>query len=202
MKQTPTWKTETRTLAELKPLEKNPFGKVTAEKLDKLKGKLETLGVFEIPTLDQDNNLLTFNKRYHALMLLHGDSYQIDCRIPERDLTEKERKEIIVTSNVHEGSWDLGILDIEYADIDLGDLGLSTTEIKFEESAVYGKTLETFVNKDSVINDNCDIVDKVINGFKMSHVLISFKPETLIHIQDSLQQIKNTMGVEYEQGSN
>jgi len=49
------WKIERRRLGDLKPLEKNPFGKSTPDKLERLKQKLETLGVFEVPTIDQDN---------------------------------------------------------------------------------------------------------------------------------------------------
>jgi len=83
-----TWKIERRKLSELKPLEKNPFGKSTPEKLERLKKKLDNLGVFETPTIDTDNNLLSFNKRHHALMTLWGADAEIDCMVPGRKLTE------------------------------------------------------------------------------------------------------------------
>jgi len=107
-----TWKIERRKLSELKPLEKNPFGKSTPEKLERLKKKLDNLGVFETPT------------RHHALMTLWGADAEIDCMVPGRKLTESERKEIIVTSNAHEGEWDLDILRADFDDLDLDFLNL------------------------------------------------------------------------------
>lgn len=64
------WKTESRCLKDLKPLERNPFGKINREKKKRLENKIKRLGVFEIPTIDLNNDLLTFNKRYHILLAL------------------------------------------------------------------------------------------------------------------------------------
>jgi hypothetical protein len=57
------WHTESRQIKELIPLENNPFGKIDSVKRKRLQAKIESLGLFEIPTIDANNELLTFNKR-------------------------------------------------------------------------------------------------------------------------------------------
>ncbi len=97
-----------------------------------MKQKIQKLGVFEIATIDTDNILLTFNKRHSLLMELGRGEEMIDVRVPNRELTEQERKEIILNSNIHEGSWIEEILKEDFEDIDLSVLGLDI-EIEEEE---------------------------------------------------------------------
>lgn len=159
-----TWYTEKRRLKDLIPLEKNPFGKITEEKKTRLKNKLDTLGVFEIPTIDTNNELITFNKRYHCLLILWDENAEIDCRIPSRQLNENERKEIIVSSNIHEGEWDIEILEVDYTNIDLVEIGLDIEEIElksdldsFDSSILRGETdskPQNFIIKYEIIFNN------------------------------------------------
>lgn len=124
----PKWETQKRQVKDLVPLENNPFGKIDSIKLNRLKEKIESLGIFEIPTIDVNNDLLTFNKRYHILMSVGRSEEEIDVRVPDRPLTELERKQIIINSNVHEGEWDRKILEDVFADIDIESLGIDTSD--------------------------------------------------------------------------
>ncbi len=118
------WHVEQRRLNDLVPLEKNPFGKIDARKKKRLEEKIKALGVFEAPTIDTDNVLLTFNKRHMILLELgHGEDL-FDVMVPNRPLTENERKEIIIASNIHEGNWIEEILKEEFGEMDLASLGL------------------------------------------------------------------------------
>lgn len=99
------WQPQRRQLKDLKPLEKNPFGKITQENRRRLEGKIQRLGVFEAATLDTQGVLLTFNKRHNLLMGMgRGDEY-FNVLVPNRPLTQAEREEIILASNVNEGQW-------------------------------------------------------------------------------------------------
>jgi len=118
------WRTEKRLVKDLQPLEKNPFGKIKKDGRKRLQEKIKKLGVFEIPTIDVDNTLLSFNKRHFALMALGRGEEEIDVRTPNRPLTDQERKEIILASNVHEGEWEKDILLADYADIDNEFMGM------------------------------------------------------------------------------
>jgi hypothetical protein len=116
------WKVVTLPMAELRPLDKNPFGKITEEKKQRLREKLKRLGNFEVPTVDTDKVLLTFNKRYHLLKEMGVE--ELEVKVPSRALTDQERKEIIIASNVHEGEWISEILQQEFASIDLASIGV------------------------------------------------------------------------------
>jgi DNA modification methylase len=118
------WKTEQRRIKELVPLERNPFGKINREKRKRLENKITRLGVFEIPTIDLNNDLLTFNKRAHILMALGRGEEIIDVRVPTRALTSDERREVILASNVHEGEWDGLVLEEDFSDINLEEMGV------------------------------------------------------------------------------
>jgi hypothetical protein len=132
------WKVETWPIAKLKPLEDNPFGKISAENKRRLGEKLRRLGIFEVATIDTNGDLLTFNKRYFLLKEMGVET--IDVRVPTRPLTEAERKEIIISSNVHEGEWDKQILTELYADVNLQDLGLDLKGLTLENAT--GSALE------------------------------------------------------------
>lgn len=127
------WQTKTVKLKDLKPLEKNPFGKLKPKNRERLEGKLKRLGVFQIPTVDTDMNLLSFNKRWHILIALGKAEQEIDIRFPSRELTEQERKEIILDDNIHEGEWIDEILRDEFADlVNFEEIGLDV-DLEFEE---------------------------------------------------------------------
>jgi len=123
------WHIERHQLKNLIPLEKNPFGKIDARKKKRLEEKILALGVFEAPSCDSNLVLLSFNKR-HAILIELGRGEELqDVMIPNRALTEKERKEIIISSNVHEGSWIEEILRENYADVDLSAIGISMQDM-------------------------------------------------------------------------
>ncbi len=128
-----TWKTEQRKISELVPLDKNPFGIITSKKRKRLQDKIQRLGIFEIPTIDLNNDLLTFNKRRHILVAMGKEDELIDVRIPNRSLTKEERKEIILASNIHEGEWDKMVLETEFNDIDIESIGIDVQELGIDQ---------------------------------------------------------------------
>lgn len=181
-----TWTTVCKKLSELKPLEKNPFGKITDAKRDELKSKIERLGVFEIATVNTSFDLLTFNKRYYILLSIHGADYEMDVRYPSRELTEQEQKEIVVASNIHEGEWDLDILKLDYSDFDIPG-------IDFDVEIAPAIDLDQLKKKPET---------RELKPFEQTHILISFPPERLIDLQELLEKIKQFEFVEYDQSSN
>jgi hypothetical protein len=117
------WKTEQRKISDLIPTDANPR-KLSAKGRERLKNKIKKLGVFEIPAVDEKDKLLNFNQRLKILLMLGMGNEYIDVRVPNRPLTEEERKEIVLSSNIHEGEWDVDILESDYADIDLSEIGM------------------------------------------------------------------------------
>ena len=151
------WHNEQRKISELIPLERNPFGKINREKKIRLENKINRLGLFEIPTIDLNNDLLTFNKRRHILVALGREDEMIDVRIPNRALTKEERQEVILASNIHEGDWDKLILEEDYSNIDLLELGINLDELDMETKKLFDDTADD-VNQE-VQMDKGDVIE-------------------------------------------
>lgn len=117
------WHTEQRRIRDLVPTERNPR-KLSENDRRRLEEKIRKLGVFEIPTIDHTGQLLNFNQRLKVLLALGRGDSTIDVRVPNRPLTDSERKEIILSSNIHEGEWDSEILNADYSGLDMAALGM------------------------------------------------------------------------------
>ena len=122
-------------LSDYKLLEKNPFpakeGGIerTAANIKRLPKMLE----FRPIIVDSENIIQAGNKRFQALLLLGYKEVQDNWIKEAKDYTAHELKELVLLDNVDEGVWDLEILELEYPDIDIEDLGIEVeTFEKFE----------------------------------------------------------------------
>ncbi|MDO7851565.1 hypothetical protein [Hymenobacter convexus] len=131
------WRPVQRRLDQLTPLENNPFGKITAEKRRRLEQKLLELGTFEAATVDNEGVLLTFNKRHNLLLGLYGPSYEVTVLEPTGELTDTQRRKIILASNVNEGEWIDDILRQDYDDV-MADVGVQLSALDAEAEAATG----------------------------------------------------------------
>lgn len=116
------WKIEKRKLKDLKLLDNNPRV-ITKEGIDKLKKSIENLGDFKpVLVCDTDGVILAGNQKYRILVEKYGNDFEVNISIPEKPLTDKERKSVIIEDNKHQGSDDYDILANEYEDV-LNELG-------------------------------------------------------------------------------
>lgn len=116
------WKTEQRKVKDLLPLEINPR-KISEEKKVKLIRSLEKFNLAEIPAVNTDNKIIGGNQRVAALLFVGRGDELIDVRVPNRKLTDKEVKEYAIISNTHAGEFDFEILELEFADIEIAEIG-------------------------------------------------------------------------------
>lgn len=131
--------------------------------------------------VDDNNVVLGGNMRLRALQVLKFKEIPDEWVKMASELTEEEKKRFIIADNVNFGEHDFNALE-DWNKEELSDWGVELDETDENEKAEI-KTVE-------------------IVGFKKTHVLLSFEPETMLYIQDYLQKIKDTIGVEYEQASN
>jgi DNA modification methylase len=108
------WHTEKRKVSELKLLENNPRT-ITREGFEKLKKDISELGQFRPLVCDTDLTVLGGNQRKRVADLT-GDA-EIEVSLPNRKLTEEEKKKVIILDNEHRGEFDIGILANDYQDI-------------------------------------------------------------------------------------
>lgn len=122
------WKTERRRVKGLLPYKRNPR-KISEKQMGDLKKSLEKFGLVEIPAIDLSGKIIAGHQRIAAMLLLGRGDEMIDCRIPNRELTEAEYKQYLLTSNKVHGDWDEDIL-AEYFDSDtLLESGFDQEEI-------------------------------------------------------------------------
>lgn len=105
------WTAEKRKLSDLKNWEKNPR-KITKEAFEKIKERITKRGFHDVIKVDTENNVLSGNQRKRALVDLGIE--EVNVLVPNRALTDKERKEIVLESNLNDGIWDFDILGNEF----------------------------------------------------------------------------------------
>ena len=99
------WKLEKRKLGELKQLENNPRI-ITKEGLERLKKDIEDedLGDFKpVFVIDTNNIILAGNQKYKIYLEKYGKDQEVNVSIPEKELTEKQKKRVIILDNKHRG---------------------------------------------------------------------------------------------------
>ena len=100
-----TWHTEKRKVSDLLPHAKNPR-QISDKQLADLKKSLRTFNLVEIPAIDLDNRILAGHQRLRVLELLGRGDEEIDVRVPNRKLSEKECEKYLLSSNALGGDWD------------------------------------------------------------------------------------------------
>lgn len=124
------WKTIQKTVDELVPQKINPR-MITDKQMSDLTRSLKKFNLVEIPAIDFDGKILAGHQRIKSLKILGRGDELIDCRVPNRKLTERESKEYLIASNKLGGDFDYELLKsfdfetLEFAgfnQIELGEL--------------------------------------------------------------------------------
>jgi len=111
------WTTMKRKINELLPFSKNPR-LITESQMGILKQSLKKYNIVELPAINADGTIIAGHMRIKALQILGRGEEEIEVRIPNRQLTEKEFKEYLLISNRSGGTFDWDILKSDF-DIDL-----------------------------------------------------------------------------------
>ncbi len=103
------WSTVQKTVNQLVPQEINPRT-ISKKQLSDLTRSLKKYNLVEIPVIDTDGKILAGHQRIKVLKILGRGDELIDCRVPNRKLTEEESKEYLLASNRLGGEWDYDLL--------------------------------------------------------------------------------------------
>ena len=114
-------------LTKLKYNPDNPR-RISPDQLDKLAKSIESLPkMMELRPIVYDPNtmyVLGGNQRLAALRKM-GKTEVPDTWVKSTDeMTEKEKREFMLRDNVQSGEWDYSVLDENFADFDLDDIGI------------------------------------------------------------------------------
>jgi hypothetical protein len=112
------WKTEKRTPNQLIPYVHN--SKIISDRKDKgLSDSLAKFGLAAIPVINKDNTIIDAHRRILKLIKLGKGDEEIDVRVPNRLLTEKEIQEYIFRAREHIQDFDPQMLQDNYVLADL-----------------------------------------------------------------------------------
>lgn len=122
------WTTQKRKIKDLMPAEYNPR-QMTEAQAKELRKSLQKFDLVEIPAIDEDGTILAGHMRVATLIDLGRGEEEIDVRVPNRKLTDKEAMEYNLRSNKNTGEWDMDKLFAMPEEL-LGEVGFSNKEIQ------------------------------------------------------------------------
>lgn len=128
-------------ISELIPASWNPRKLNRKQKKD-LIASLEKFELAEVPVINTDNLIVAGHQRIGILLDLKGKDFELDVRMPEREMTEQEVKEYNIRSNKNTGEWDKGLLLDHFDKDELGDWGFDDFELEKDELKGQEKMLD------------------------------------------------------------
>jgi DNA modification methylase len=101
-----TWTNTRVRLGDLKPWDQNPRMSSKAQ-ARRLLQSFDKFGQVQTVAIDPDCNVLDGHQRLSALLTIHGAGYELDARQASRELSDAERRELVVSLHAGAvGSWD------------------------------------------------------------------------------------------------
>ena len=131
------WKSERRKIDDLKPAQYNPRKISNKQKAD-LNASIEKFDLVDPLIINTNGNLIGGHQRYN--LLRDRGVVEVDVRVPERELTLEEEKELNIRLNKNTGEFDFNLLQSFDADM-LTMIGFSNDEMR--------KIYDTAVTEDS-----------------------------------------------------
>lgn len=122
------WTLRTFRLDELTDYYKNPRS-LSEKEFKQLKTSLDKFGMIDKPivNLDSANTIIGGHQRKHVME--STGAKEIECWIPDRELTDKEVEELNIRLNKNTGSWDFDTLANEFELPDLVEWGFEPFEL-------------------------------------------------------------------------
>lgn len=105
------WTLEKRSLDTLKDHPHNPR-KMSKHDAEQLKSSLQRFGIIDKPVITPDGQIIGGHQRKKILKQLKIK--EVDCWVPDRDLTQEEIDELCIRLNRNTGEWDFEKLANEW----------------------------------------------------------------------------------------
>jgi ParB-like chromosome segregation protein Spo0J len=182
-----TWKTEKRKIGDLIEWDQNPR-QLSKHDYDHLKKSLDKFGVADPIIINLDGSIIGGHQRKKILLEagLLKQSDTIDVRIPDRQLTDDEARELAIRLNRNQGAWDFDALANNF---DVEEL----TEWGFTEDELLG-----------VVYDNPQLKEneEEIRTREMMRVLVSVPLDSALDAKEIIEQLNEIENVEIIYGAN
>jgi DNA modification methylase len=181
------WATTRKTVNELIPQDVNPRT-ITDKQMSDIQKSLKKFNLVEIPAVDADGKILAGHQRIKALQLLGRGDEEIDVRVPNRKLTQKESEQYLIASNKLGGDWDTDLL--KHFDFDmLSDSGFEDMEL-----------MEFWDQEDKVTGDDFDVekeLSKIKNPkTKLGDIILLGKSKVICGDSTSEEVVRKVCGTD------
>lgn len=171
------WHNEKRKISDLIPYESNPR-QITEKQYSDLKKSVTKFNLAEIPAINLDNKICAGHQRLKAMSEVYGNDFEIDVRVPNRKLSEKEFKEYNVRSNKNTAGWEYDILANEFEIEELIEWGFEEKELDLDklkdgEEVVLDNAIQLLPKREYVIimcNENNDEWEDIRTKLKLGNV--------------------------------
>lgn len=118
------WTAEKRKISELIPAEYNPR-KLTDDQASQLIKSLERFSLADPIIINKNNKIIGGHQR---IKMLAGKTNEVDVRVPDRELTADEERELNLRLNKNLGEWDFELL-ASFSEDMLKDVGFDSKEL-------------------------------------------------------------------------
>ena len=127
------WHNEKRKIRDLVPYVANPR-QITEKQAQDLKASLDKFGVADPIIINTDNTIIGGHQRKKILETLMGvdPDYEIDVRVPDRELSIDESRELNVRLNKNVAGWDFDTLANNFELDDLLDWGFEKSDLDID----------------------------------------------------------------------
>ena len=156
------WKTEKRKLGDLIAYEKNPRI-LTDKQKNEIRKSLNKFDLVEIPVINVDNTLIAGHQRVKVLSELKGLDFEIEVRVPETKLNEKDFKEYLLRSNRNKAEWDWNMLESDFDTDLLLESGFESFEVDVDKLNIDNCFADMESKKKKMKVKNCEICSKGVN---------------------------------------
>lgn len=147
------WHNEKRKISELIPYVANPR-QITEKQAQDLKASLERFGLADPLIVNTNNDLIGGHQRKKILETLMGadPNFEVDVRVPDRELTVDEMRELNIRLNKNLGEFNFDTLANNFELDDLLDWG-------FEERELNLYYAPEFKEYDELVADEVEMIE-------------------------------------------
>jgi len=120
------WHLEVLPIASLKAHSKNPR-QIKKEQLAHLENLITKFGMIDKPIVNKDFTIIGGHQRIKVLKKMKAKN--VECWVPDRDLTQEEVDHLVIGLNLNQGEWDYDILGNLFNPVDLVNWGFSPEKL-------------------------------------------------------------------------
>lgn len=133
MTQAPNWSLKKFKIKDLKPYSKNPR-QLSENDYTHLKMSLDKFGLIDKPICTIEGLIIGGHQRIKILK--KQGVKQVECWVPDRELTPKEIEEANIRLNKNQGEWDFDVLANEWEVGDLLQWGFDASDLQMDSDPV------------------------------------------------------------------